>query len=94
MQSTLETNDSFSDAKMRKIQEMRSTPQLYNKIVNSIAPNTFGHIEVKRGVFLMLLGGVHKTTEEGIKLRGDINVCIVGDPSVAKSQFLKYVPMV
>ena len=91
MQSTLETNDSFSDAEMRKIQEMRSTPQLYNKIVNSIAPNTFGHIEVKRGVFLMLLGGVHKTTEEGIKLRGDINVCIVGDPSVAKSQFLKYV---
>jgi DNA replication licensing factor MCM6 len=39
----------------------------------------------------MLLGGVHKTTMEGIKLRGDINVCIVGDPSVAKSQFLKYV---
>ena len=39
----------------------------------------------------MLLGGVHKTTQEGIKLRGDINVCIVGDPSVAKSQFLKYV---
>jgi DNA replication licensing factor MCM6 len=39
----------------------------------------------------MLLGGIHKTTAEGIKLRGDINVCIVGDPSTAKSQFLKYV---
>lgn len=39
----------------------------------------------------MLLGGVHKTTQEGIRLRGDINVCIVGDPSTAKSQFLKYV---
>lgn len=39
----------------------------------------------------MLLGGVHKKTAEGIKLRGDINVCIVGDPSTAKSQFLKYV---
>jgi DNA replication licensing factor MCM6 len=38
----------------------------------------------------MLLGGVHKRTAEGMKLRGDINVCIVGDPSTAKSQFLKY----
>lgn len=39
----------------------------------------------------MLLGGVHKTTPEGMRLRGDINVCVVGDPSTAKSQFLKYV---
>lgn len=38
----------------------------------------------------MLLGGVHKTTSEGIRLRGDINLCIVGDPSTAKSQFLKF----
>jgi len=39
----------------------------------------------------MLVGGVSKTTPEGMKLRGDINCCIVGDPSTAKSQFLKYV---
>jgi DNA replication licensing factor MCM6 len=39
----------------------------------------------------MLLGGVHKQTKEKISLRGDLNVCIVGDPSCAKSQFLKYV---
>ena len=38
----------------------------------------------------MLFGGVHKSTIEGIKLRGDINVCVVGDPSTSKSQFLKY----
>lgn len=60
-------------------------------MVSSICPRTFGHLEVKRGILLMLLGGVHKTTPEGIRLRGDINVCIVGDPSTAKSQFLKYV---
>lgn len=39
----------------------------------------------------MLFGGVPKTTTEGTSLRGDVNVCIVGDPSTAKSQFLKYV---
>lgn len=46
---------------------------------------------MKRGILLMLFGGVPKTTMEGTSLRGDINVCIVGDPSTAKSQFLKYV---
>lgn len=39
----------------------------------------------------MLFSGVNKTTIEGIKLRGDINLCVVGDPSTAKSQFLKWV---
>ena len=50
-----------------------------------------GNDEVKRGILLMLFGGVPKTTREGTTLRGDINVCVVGDPSTAKSQFLKYV---
>ncbi len=38
-----------------------------------------------------MLGGVHKKTHEQINLRGDINICVVGDPSTAKSQFLKWV---
>ena len=60
-------------------------------MVDSICPATFGHREVKKGLLLQLLGGVHKTTVEGMRLRGDLNVCIVGDPSTAKSQFLKFV---
>ena len=70
---------------------MRATPHLYHRMTESICPSVFGHLEVKRGILLMLLGGVHKRTPEKISLRGDINVCIVGDPSCAKSQFLKYV---
>lgn len=49
-----------------------------------------GHEDIKKGILLQLFGGVHKVTPEGIKLRGDINVCIVGDPSTSKSQFLRY----
>lgn len=72
------------------IQRMRNTPDFFPKLVDSIAPTVFGHQDIKRAILLMLLGGVHKFTHEGINLRGDINVCIVGDPSCAKSQFLKY----
>ena len=43
-------------------------------MADSICPSVFGHAEVKRGVLLMLFGGVHKKTKEGISLRGDLNV--------------------
>ena len=53
---------------------------LYQHLTSSIAPAVFGHQDIKCGILLMLFGGVHKQTHEGINLRGDINVCIVGDP--------------
>ncbi|EGD72447.1 DNA replication licensing factor MCM6 [Salpingoeca rosetta] len=81
----------MTEQERQKILQMKEDPDLYRKMTESIAPTVFGHDEVKRGVLLMLFGGVHKTTTEGIGLRGDINVCIVGDPSTAKSHFLKYV---
>ncbi|KAL0266113.1 UNVERIFIED_CONTAM: hypothetical protein PYX00_011829 [Menopon gallinae] len=37
----------------------------------------------------MLVGGVTKRTSGNMKLRGDINILLVGDPGTAKSQFLK-----
>jgi DNA replication licensing factor MCM6 len=81
----------FSQQDLQMIDAMHNTHDLYSAMAESICPAVFGHLEVKRGILLMLLGGVHKKTIEGISLRGDINVCIVGDPSCAKSQFLKYV---
>lgn len=50
----------------------------------------FGHINIKKGLLLQLCGGVTKSTSDNLKLRGDINMCLVGDPSTAKSQFLKW----
>lgn len=57
----------------------------------TIVYNLVGNEEVKRGILLMLFGGVPKITLEKTNLRGDINICVVGDPSTAKSQFLKQV---
>eukprot|EP00730_Choanoeca_flexa_P020345 TRINITY_DN9942_c0_g2_i1.p1 TRINITY_DN9942_c0_g2~~TRINITY_DN9942_c0_g2_i1.p1 ORF type:complete len:809 (+),score=255.15 TRINITY_DN9942_c0_g2_i1:148-2574(+) len=84
-------NQNFTQAEKEKLLAMQSNPKIYQHLTESICPTVWGHDEVKRGVLLMLFGGVHKKTREGISLRGDINVCVVGDPSTAKSQFLKYV---
>lgn len=81
----------FTEEERQEVRAMRLQPDLYKRMVESVAPAVFGHDDIKRGVLLMMFGGVHKRTREGIQLRGDINVCIVGDPSTSKSQFLKYV---
>lgn len=82
---------SLTDAEAADLEAMRANPRAYADLARSIAPGVRGHDDVKRSVLLQLLGGVHKTTADGASLRGDINVAIVGDPSTAKSQILKYV---
>ena len=84
--------DAFTPQEKNQIQRMKETPGIYQKLATSLAPQVYGHDEIKRGILLMLFGGVHKrSNKDGTKLRGDINCCLVGDPSTAKSQFLKYV---
>lgn len=67
---------------------------IYSRLVDSVAPTVYGHEIIKKGLLLQLMGGVHKQTPEGMHLRGDINICIVGDPSTSKSQFLKHVSLI
>ena len=76
-------------AEIEDLKLMVHSDHVYSRLVNSIAPMVYGHEIVKKGLLLQLLGGVSKTTAEGMALRGDINICIVGDPSTSKSQFLK-----
>ncbi|KAK4056262.1 MCM DNA helicase complex subunit mcm6 [Microbotryomycetes sp. JL221] len=82
---------SLTKEEIDQLQNMVTTEHIYSKLVSSIAPTVYGHEIVKKGILLQLMGGVHKVTPEGMHLRGDLNVCIVGDPSTSKSQFLKYV---
>ncbi|KAI1261071.1 MCM2/3/5 family-domain-containing protein [Xylariaceae sp. FL1019] len=83
--------NSMTPAEIEELREMVHSDHIYSRLVKSLAPTVYGHEIVKKGVLLQLMSGVHKTTPEGIALRGDINICIVGDPSTSKSQFLKYV---
>ncbi|XP_012278388.1 DNA replication licensing factor Mcm6 [Orussus abietinus] len=81
----------MTEAEWNKIYEMSRDKNLYQNLVSSLFSAVHGNEEVKKGILLMLFGGVPKTTMEGTTLRGDINCCIVGDPSTAKSQMLKLV---
>ncbi|KAF8213889.1 mis5 protein [Mycena galopus ATCC 62051] len=81
----------LSEPEFDELRMMIDADRIYERLVASIAPTVYGHEIVKKGLLLQLMGGVHKQTPEGMHLRGDINICIVGDPSTSKSQFLKYV---
>lgn len=67
------------------------TPNLCDIIGKSIAPEIYGHEDIKKAIAAQLFGGaLDKTLPDGMKLRGDINVLLLGDPSTAKSQMLKF----
>jgi DNA replication licensing factor MCM7 len=76
---------------LRKIEQLKRDGNIYNKFAMSIAPEIYGHLDVKKALLLLLVGGVTKLTGDGLKIRGDINMCLMGDPGVAKSQLLKYI---
>ena len=83
--------DTLTAAEIDDLRRMVQTPNIFMRLVDSLAPMVYGHTVVKKGLLLQLMGGVSKVTPEGMALRGDINICIVGDPSTSKSQFLKYI---
>ncbi len=76
------------------IERFRGDPTVVDKIVLSLAPTIKGMEEEKEAVALQLFGGVAKTHADGVRVRGDIHILLVGDPGVAKSQLLRYVSQV
>jgi DNA replication licensing factor MCM7 len=79
---------------LRRIEEYSRSGQVYEFLAKSIAPEIYGHLDVKKALLLLLIGGVTKEMGDGMRIRGDINVCLMGDPGVAKSQLLKYITKV
>jgi DNA replication licensing factor MCM7 len=64
---------------------------IYNKLARSLAPEIFGHEDVKKALLLLLVGAPHRKLTDGMKIRGDLHICLMGDPGVAKSQLLKHI---
>ena len=88
-------DDLVIDARtFRRIEQYKSSGHMYEYLSRSIAPEIYGHLDVKKALLLLLIGGVTKEIGDGMKIRGDINICLMGDPGVAKSQLLKYITKV
>ena len=80
-----ENLNNFTRTEQNTVINMKDQQDLYTKLAQSVAPSVYGHLDVKKGILLQLFGGIKKKTDDGIQLRGDINICIVGDPATAKS---------
>jgi len=78
----------------QSIKDLAKQPNIGKKIINSIAPSIYGHQFVKKALSLAMFGGEAKDINGKHRIRGDINVLLLGDPGTAKSQFLKYVEQV
>ena len=81
----------ITDTDIRNINKMSKRGDIFAELSASLAPSIYGHDYIKKAILLMLLSGMEKNLANGTHLRGDINILMVGDPSTAKSQLLRFV---
>ncbi|KAL3142605.1 hypothetical protein ABBQ38_002922 [Trebouxia sp. C0009 RCD-2024] len=77
-------------SKEAELQALGADPDIYDKLTASIAPSIWQLDDIKKGILCQLFGGTTKEWSGG-RVRGEINILLVGDPGVSKSQLLSYV---
>lgn len=73
----------MTEEEIEKLKKASKEEGFTDKLVSSFAPLIIGYEDIKFSILLMLAGG-HSTVK-----RNDINILLVGDPSLAKSELLK-----
>lgn len=84
----------ITDENRREINHVRNNmteDEIFDRMARSIAPEIYGNEDVKKALLLLMTGGVTKVTHDNLKIRGEINVALFGDPGIAKSQLLKHI---
>jgi|TARA_B100000315_G_scaffold244512_1_gene269173 replicative DNA helicase Mcm len=84
----------ISEEDEQKIIELSQDPELYSKLVNSLAPSIYGYGKVKEALLLQLVGGVRKVRSDKVVSRGDTHILLVGDPGSGKSAMLKRISVI
>ncbi|KAJ3391820.1 hypothetical protein HDU92_008786 [Lobulomyces angularis] len=85
----------ITEEDIQKFTNLSNRPDIYELLAHSVAPSIFGLEDVKKGALLQLFGGTNKifsgTGLGSPRIRGDLNILLIGDPGVSKSQLLSYV---
>ena len=87
----LTTSIGVMDAEEIAARHVANAPDAYDRLARSIAPEIYGHVDVKKALLLLLVGAPTRQLTDGLRIRGDVHLCLMGDPGVAKSQLLKQV---
>ena len=74
----------------KQIRRFAMQDNAYERLIASMAPHVYGHEIVKESILLLIVGAPQRELGDGTKMRGDINILLVGDPGIAKSELLKY----
>ncbi len=91
--------EDYSDIEITKEEEeeiikLSKDPMIIEKLSLSLVPGIYGYEKVKEALLLQMAGGVKKSKADGVDIRGDIHILLVGDPGAGKSQMLKRISKV
>ena len=82
--------EQISPEEEKTIKSLSKSPDIYDRIIDSFAPHITGHRIIKESILLLMAGSTQRELQDGSKIRGDINIFLVGDPGTAKSEMLKF----
>ena len=82
--------EQISSEEEKIILSLSKNPDIYERLIESYAPHITGHEVIKESILLLMAGSTQRQLNDGSKIRGDINIFLVGDPGTAKSEMLKF----
>ena len=82
--------EEISPEEEKMISALSKNPDIYDRLIESYAPHITGHEVIKESILLLMAGSTQRQLNDGSKIRGDINIFLVGDPGTAKSEMLKF----
>ena len=82
--------EEVSSEEEKIIKSLAKNPEIYQRLIDSFAPHIQGHSLIKEAILLLITGSTQRILQDGTKIRGDINIFLVGDPGTAKSEMLKF----